>query len=33
LRIGDYEDLKKASSDPYSALRDAYIQHRARKVR
>jgi phospholipid-binding lipoprotein MlaA len=31
LRIGDYEDLKKASVDPYAALRDAYIQHRGRK--
>lgn len=32
LRIGDYEDLKKASVDPYAALRDAYIQHRGRKI-
>lgn len=30
LRIGDYEDLKKASVDPYAALRDAYLQHRGR---
>jgi len=32
LRIGEYEDLKKMSIDPYSALRDAYVQYRARKA-
>ncbi len=32
LTIGDYEDLKKASVDPYAAVRDAYAQHRARMV-
>jgi phospholipid-binding lipoprotein MlaA len=32
LRIGDYEDLKKSAVDPYAALKDAYLQHRARKV-
>lgn len=32
LRIGDYEDLKESAVDPYTALRDAYVQHRARKV-
>ncbi|MDF1577598.1 MAG: VacJ family lipoprotein [Desulfurivibrionaceae bacterium] len=28
LRIGDYEDFKAASFDPYSAMRDAYLQRR-----
>ena len=28
LRIGDYEALKRASLDPYVALRDAYHQYR-----
>ncbi len=32
LRIGEYEDMKKTSVDPYAALRDAYVQYRARKV-
>lgn len=27
LRIGDYEDLKKAAIDPYVAYRNAYYQH------
>ena len=31
LRIGDYEDLKASAVDPYIALRDAYIQNRAKK--
>lgn len=30
LRIGDYEDLKASAIDPYIALKDAYIQNRAR---
>jgi phospholipid-binding lipoprotein MlaA len=29
LHIGEYEELKKASLDPYIAMRDAYIQYRA----
>ncbi|MGO9022074.1 MAG: VacJ family lipoprotein [Syntrophobacteraceae bacterium] len=29
LEIGRYEELKKASLDPYIAMRDAYIQYRA----
>jgi phospholipid-binding lipoprotein MlaA len=29
---GDYEALKKAAIDPYEAVRDAYIQHRQKKV-
>ena len=32
LRIGDYEDLKKAAFDPYIALRDAYYQNRKSKL-
>ncbi len=32
LRIGDYEDLKKAAFDPYVALRDAYYQNRKSKL-
>lgn len=31
LTIGDYEDLKKSSVDPYIAVRDAYAQHRAKE--
>lgn len=33
LRIGEYEDLKKASFDPYIAIRDAYHQHRKAKIK
>ncbi|MGA2403694.1 MAG: VacJ family lipoprotein [Syntrophobacteraceae bacterium] len=29
LRIGEYEEVKKASLDPYIAVRDGYIQYRA----
>lgn len=29
LHIGEYEEMKKASLDPYIAMRDAYIQYRA----
>ena len=32
FRIGDYETLKEASLDPYSAIRDAYIQNRNKNV-
>jgi len=28
LRIGDYEEFKRAALDPYIAIRDAYNQHR-----
>lgn len=28
LQLGDYEDLKEASIDPYLAVKDAYVQHR-----
>lgn len=33
LRIGEYEDLTGAALDPYVAVRDAYVQHRAGMVR
>jgi phospholipid-binding lipoprotein MlaA len=33
LRIGEYEDLTGSALDPYVAVRDAYIQHRAALVR
>lgn len=33
LRIGEYEDLKKASVDPYIAVKDAYIQHRRELIK
>jgi len=32
FRIGDYEDLKKAALDPYVAIRDAYVQLRAKEI-
>lgn len=32
LTIGDYEDFKDASFDPYIALRDAYAQYRRNKI-
>lgn len=32
FRIGDYEALKKASLDPYIAVRNVYLQFRAKKV-
>ncbi len=32
FHIGDYEALKEASFDPYSAFRDAYLQLRAAKL-
>lgn len=33
LRIGQYEDLTGSALDPYVAVRDAYAQHHAGKVR
>lgn len=33
LRIGEYEDLTGSALDPYVAVRDAYAQNRAGKVR
>jgi len=32
FRIGDYEALKKASIDPYVAVRNVYLQFREKKV-
>jgi phospholipid-binding lipoprotein MlaA len=32
FKIGDYESLKEAAIDPYVAIRNAYIQHRKKKV-
>ncbi|NGZ07008.1 MAG: VacJ family lipoprotein [Magnetococcales bacterium] len=32
MRLGEYEDLKKAAIDPYIALRDAYLQMRRDQV-
>lgn len=32
LRVGDYEDFKDASIDPYVSLRDAYYQYRRSQV-
>jgi phospholipid-binding lipoprotein MlaA len=33
FRLGDYEALKKASLDPYAAIRDIYIQARQNQVK
>ncbi len=33
LTIGDYEDLKKDSLDPYVALRNAYYQYRLEQIK
>ncbi|HXX56501.1 MAG TPA: VacJ family lipoprotein [Thermodesulfovibrionales bacterium] len=33
LRIGEYEDLKEAAVEPYTAFRDAYVQYRKDKLR
>jgi len=33
LSIGEYEDLKKASLDPYVSMRDAYYQYRKNKIK
>ncbi|MBI5676631.1 MAG: VacJ family lipoprotein [Nitrospirae bacterium] len=32
LHIGDYESLKEAAIDPYTSIRNAYIQNRKKKV-
>lgn len=32
FHIGDYEDLKKSAVDPYISIRNAYVQHRKKKV-
>lgn len=33
LRIGEYEDLKKAALDPYVAYRDVYFQYRQSEIK
>jgi phospholipid-binding lipoprotein MlaA len=33
LRIGEYEELKRAALDPYVAIKDAYNQHREDLIR
>jgi phospholipid-binding lipoprotein MlaA len=33
LRIGEYEDLKESSLDPYVAMKDAYSEYRRNKVK
>jgi phospholipid-binding lipoprotein MlaA len=33
FRIGDYESLKKSAIDPYTALRDVYLQIRENKIK
>jgi phospholipid-binding lipoprotein MlaA len=33
LRIGDYEALKNASLEPYTAFKNAYVQYRWAQVR
>jgi len=33
FHLGDYEALKKASLDPYVAIRNAYIQNRKQKIK
>ncbi len=32
FRLGDYESLKKAALDPYTSMKDAYIQNRNEKI-
>jgi phospholipid-binding lipoprotein MlaA len=32
LRLGEYEDFKKASFDPYISMREAYMHHRANQI-
>jgi phospholipid-binding lipoprotein MlaA len=32
LRIGEYEDFKKAALDPYASMRQAYLQYRENKL-
>jgi phospholipid-binding lipoprotein MlaA len=32
FRIGDYEALKQAALDPYTAIRNGYVQSRARRI-
>lgn len=32
FKIGDYESFKEAAIDPYISMRDAFVQHRKKKV-
>jgi phospholipid-binding lipoprotein MlaA len=32
LKIGDYEDFKKAALDPYASMRQAYLQYRENHI-
>jgi phospholipid-binding lipoprotein MlaA len=32
FRIGDYESFKESAIDPYISMRDAFVQHRKKKV-
>jgi phospholipid-binding lipoprotein MlaA len=33
FRLGDYESLKESALDPYTAIRDAYIQYRLEQIK
>ncbi|HIJ82656.1 MAG: mlaA [Magnetococcales bacterium] len=33
LKLGEYESLKEAALDPYTAVRDAYLQTRRKQIR
>ena len=33
FHVGDYEAIKKASLDPYVAMRSGYVQHREKAVK
>jgi len=33
LRIGEWEDMKKAAIDPYISFRNAYYQHRESEIK
>ena len=33
FRINEYEELTDAAVDPYTAVKDVYLQYRAKKVR
>lgn len=32
-RVGDYDNIKKAAIDPYTALKNGYVQQRQKKIR
>ena len=32
FKIGDYESFKKAAVDPYTAMRDSFVQYRKKKI-